>query len=300
MTRKLLRCGKNRAILRLWGLQLANRGSFAASFCRYRAALKTGLDMRDIFEELFANQPLDPMEAARRGMRPNARRRFYAAASTRPEEGGYAVLLDGRIVRTPARHALAAPSEALAEAIAAEWEGQGEMIDPAKMPLTRLANTIIDGVTKSIDAVTAEIEKYLATDLLFYRAEGPDRLVARQRELWDAILAWARITLGARFELVEGVIHIAQPEQSLRTAARAIPRDPWRLGAVHAVTTLTGSALIALALAQGAIDVDAAWAAAHVDEDWNMELWGRDEIALERRAFRFAEMQAAATVVRLA
>ena len=204
--------------------------------------------MRDIFEELFANQPLDPMEAARRGMRPNARRRFYAAASTRPEEGGYAVLLDGRIVRTPARHALAAPSEALAEAIAAEWEGQGEMIDPAKMPLTRLANTIIDGVTKSIDAVTAEIEKYLATDLLFYRAEGPDRLVARQRELWDPILAWARITLGARFELVEGVIHIAQPEQSLRTAARAIPRDPWRLGAVHAVTTLTGSALIALAL----------------------------------------------------
>ena len=181
--------------------------------------------MRDIFEDLFANQPLDPMEAARRGMRPNARRRFYAAASTRPEEGGYAVLLDGRIVRTPARHALAAPSEALAEAIAAEWEGQGEMIDPAKMPLTRLANTIIDGVTTSIDAVTAEIEKYLATDLVFYRAEGPDRLVARQRELWDAILAWARIALGARFELVEGVIHIAQPEQSLRTAAA---RDPAR------------------------------------------------------------------------
>jgi len=255
--------------------------------------------MRDIFDELFANQPLDPMEAARRGMRPNLRRRFYAAATTKPEEGAYAVLLDGRIVRTPARHALAAPTQALADAIAAEWQRQDEVIDPAQMPLTRLANTIIDGVASSTAAVTAEIENYLATDLLFYRAEGPDRLVARQHELWDPILAWARTAFGARFELVEGVIHIAQPAESLRAAAGAIPRDPWRLGAAHAVTTLTGSALIALALAHGAIDVKTAWTAAHVDEDWNMELWGRDEIALERRAFRFTEMQAAETVLTL-
>jgi chaperone required for assembly of F1-ATPase len=262
--------------------------------------VKPDPDMRDIFEELFANQPLDPMEAARRGMRPNLRRRFYAAATIKPEDGGYAVVLDGRIVRTPARNALAAPNVALAEAIAGEWQRQDEVIDPGQMPLTRLANTIIDGVARSAEAVTAEIEKYLATDLLFYRAEGPPRLIARQHALWDPVLAWARTALSARFELVEGVIHIAQPAESLRNAAQAIPRDPWRLGAVHAVTTLTGSALIALALAHGAIEVDAAWAAAHVDEDWNMELWGRDEIALERRAFRFAEMRAGATVLKLA
>jgi chaperone required for assembly of F1-ATPase len=253
--------------------------------------------MRDIFDELFANQPLDPMEAARRGMRPSLRRRFYETATTKAEPSGHSILLDGKAVRTPARQALAAPTAALAGAIAAEWQGQQEVIDPARMPLTRLANSIIDGVGASGRAVAADIQNYLATDLLFYRAAEPERLVARQHALWDPILAWARAALGARFELVEGVIHIAQPAESLEAAAAAIPRDPWRLGAVHAVTTLTGSALIALALAAGAIDVDTAWTAAHVDEDWNTELWGRDEMALARRAFHFAEMQAAATVL---
>jgi chaperone required for assembly of F1-ATPase len=110
------------------------------------------------------------------------------------------------------------------------------VIDPARMPLTRLANSIIDGVTASANAVAAEVEKYLGSDLLFYRAEGPERLVARQQELWDPIVAWARTALGARFELVEGVIHVAQPLQSIKAAAAAIPRDPWRLGAVHSLT----------------------------------------------------------------
>jgi chaperone required for assembly of F1-ATPase len=255
--------------------------------------------MRDILEELFANQPLDPMEAARRGMRPHLRRRFYAAATTRADQSGYAVLLDGRAVRTPARNALTVPSEALAQAIAAEWQAQEDVIDPARMPLTRLANTVIDGVAAAAPAVAADVEKYLATDLLFYRAAGPERLVARQHELWDPILAWARTAFGARFELVEGVIHIVQPAESLAAMAAAIPRNLWRLGAVHAITTLTGSALIALALAHNAITLDVAWSAAHVDEDWNMELWGRDEIALERRAFQFEDMKVAATVLAL-
>jgi chaperone required for assembly of F1-ATPase len=256
--------------------------------------------MRDIFEELFANQPLDPMEAARRGMRPRLRQRFYTAVTIEAGAEGYAILLDGRIVRTPARHALAAPTAALVQAIADEWQGQQEAVDPARMPLTRLANTIIDGVAASVPAVAAEIEAYVATDMLFYRADGPERLVARQHQLWDPILAWARSALGARFELVTGVSHIAQPLESLRAVAAALPRDPWRLGAVHSVTTLTGSALIALALAAKAVDVETAWTAAHVDEDWNMEFWGRDAIALERRAFRFSEMQAAAKVLELA
>jgi chaperone required for assembly of F1-ATPase len=255
--------------------------------------------MREILEELFANQPLDPMEAARRNMRPNLRQRFYDVAAIRPEAGGYAVLLDGKVVRTPARQSLILPNEALADAVAAEWRDQQTVIDPAHMPLTRLANSIIDGVAASASAVAAEVEKYLGSDLLFYRADGPERLVARQSELWDPIVAWARAALGARFELVEGVMHVAQPIESIKAAAAAIPRDPWRLGAVHSLTTLTGSALIALALAHQAIGPDDAWAAAHVDEDWNMELWGRDTLALERREQRLSEMKAAATVLAL-
>src|SRR3974390_2687763 len=171
--------------------------------------------MREILEDLFVNQPLDPMEAARRNMRPNLRQRFSDAAASRPEGGGYAVVLDGKVVRTPARQPLVLPNQALANAVVAEWENQQTVIDPARMPLTRLANSIIDGVTASAPAVAAEIKKYLGSDLLFYRAEGPERLVARQREHWDPILAWARTAMDARFELVEGVIHIAQPLESI-------------------------------------------------------------------------------------
>jgi chaperone required for assembly of F1-ATPase len=119
----------------------------------------------------------------------------------------------------------------------------------------------------------------------------------RQGHAWDPVLAWARETLGARFALAEGIAFVEQPAQALAAASSAIPQHPWRLGALHSITTLTGSALMAIALARGGLSVDAAWSAAHVDEDWNMQFWGRDELALERRAARFAEMQAAATVL---
>jgi chaperone required for assembly of F1-ATPase len=252
--------------------------------------------MRDIFESIASDQPLDPTESARRNMRA-LRRRFYAAASVVEDASGFEIALDGRPIRTPARHSLAFPDRPLAEAAAAEWDAQGEFIEPGRMPLTRLANTIIDGVAAAPDAVAAEVEKYLGSDLLFYRAAGPERLVARQKQHWDPVLEWARTALGARFLTGTGVMPLLQPEQALAAAGAAIPREPWRLGAVHAVTTLTGSALLALALAAGAISCEAAWAAAHVDEDWNMEIWGEDAPALERRAFRFAEMQAAAKVL---
>ena len=147
-------------------------------------------------------------------------------------------------------------------------------------------------------AVAAEAEKYLASDLVCYRAEGPDGLVARQAAAWDPVIAWAREALGARFVLAQGMVFVAQPDAALAAARAALPRDPWRLGAFHAVTTLTGSALIALALLQRRARRRGAWTAAHVDEDWNMEFWGRDELALERRAARFAEMQAACLVLR--
>jgi chaperone required for assembly of F1-ATPase len=253
--------------------------------------------MRDPFEDIFRNAPLDPTQAAQRAVRPHLRRRFYQRADVEDAAGEFRIVLDGRPVKTPARRTLAAPTRELAQALAAEWDAQRDVIDPAKMPLTRLANTIIDGVIDAPSAVATEVERYLACDLVFYRAPGPDGLVTRQAKAWDPVLAWVRETLDARFVLAQGIAFVAQPEQSLAAAGSAIPTDPWRLGAVHAVTTLTGSALIALALARGALSVDAAWAAAHVDEDWNMELWGRDQLALEHRAARFAEMQAAATVL---
>ncbi len=236
-------------------------------------------------------------------MRPRLRARFYRDVAVSETPDGFAILLDGRPVRTPARKVLAAPSRRLAEAIAAEWDAQRETIDPAQMPLTRLANAIIDGVAATPGPVADEVEKFLGSDLLFYRAEGPEGLVARQARHWDPVLDWAREMLGARFVLTQGVIHARQPDAAIKAAAQAIPREMssareiWRLGALNAVTSLTGSALLALALAAGRLTEDAAWGAAHVDEDWNMQTWGRDEIALTRRAARFAEMQAAALVL---
>jgi chaperone required for assembly of F1-ATPase len=255
--------------------------------------------MRDIFDDVFKNQPLDPTEAARRNMRPQLRRRFYNAVSVEPREGGYAVLLDGRPVKTPARRTLAAPTQALARALADEWEAQRDVVDPAAMPLTRLANSIIDGVADKPDAVKAEVAKFLGSDLVCYRAGSPDGLVERQTQHWNPLIAFARDTLGARFVLGEGVMFVTQPDEAVAAAARAIPGEPWTLGAVSAITSLTGSALIALAVARGELSADGAWAAAHVDEDWNIERWGPDEEAMDRRSRRWAEMDAAARLIAL-
>ena len=231
-------------------------------------------------------------------MRASQRRRFYRNATATAADQGFAVRLDDKPVRTPAGRPLAAPTLVLAEAIVAEWNAQGDAIDPAKMPLTRLVNAIIDGVTDHAGAVAAEVRKYLSSDLVCYRADAPRGLVERQAKEWDPILRWASETLDAVFSVGDGVVHVTQPAQALAAAAAGIPDDPWRLGAVNAVTTLTGSALIALALARGRLTAEEAWRAANVDEDWNKEQWGGDEAALERAAARFAELQAAATVLR--
>lgn len=262
--------------------------------------------MRDIFTEIFDNQPLDPTEAARRAARPRLRKRFYenAHVAEPPGAGGFLVLLDDRPVKTPVGRELNLPTRALAEELAREWSAQTELIDPARMPLTRLANAAIDAVADAPAAVAAEVAKYLGSDLVFYRADAPAALVARQTEAWDPLLAFARDELGARFVTVEGVVFAEQPAEAIAAARRHIPAGAggmakiWRLAAISSITTLTGSALLALALARGAIAPEAAWAAAHVDEDWQIAQWGRDEIALAARAFRYAEMQAAETVLR--
>lgn len=252
--------------------------------------------MVDLFEEIFSEPTTDPNETARQSMR-SLRRQFYTTATARETSSGFAVELDGKPVRTPARRLLAFPDLALAERAASEWRDQDEHIDPAKLPLTRLANTIIDAVTDARAEVAADIAKYLRSDLLFYRADAPERLVARQHEKWNPILAWARDACGARFVLAQGVVFVTQPEGAVEAMRQLIPSNPWRLGAAHVITTLTGSALIALALSRQAISSDEAWSAAHVDEKWNEEIWGRDDVACARRAQRRADFDAAVCVL---
>jgi chaperone required for assembly of F1-ATPase len=184
--------------------------------------------------ELFENIPTEnPFEAARRGARPALRRRFYENVTIGSTSHDHAVQLDGKRAHTPAGRVLAAPTPALARAIAAEWNAQSEMINPATMPLTRLANAIIDGVAATPQPVTEEIAKYLTSDLLFYRAASPQGLVNRQAQHWDPILTWAHDELDARFKVGQGIVHVAQPSDALAAAGAAIPTHPWQLGATH-------------------------------------------------------------------
>lgn len=228
-------------------------------------------------------------------------KRFYTTAEAGEHEGRHVVLLDARVVKTPGKRLLAVETAALAAAIAAEWAAQGERIDPATMPLTRLANTTIDGVAPQADAVRADIVKYAGSDLVCYRATFPAELAAAQARAWDPVLTWAQSRLGARFFLADGVMPVAQlPEALARVEAHVAPFGPFRLAAAHVMTTLTGSALLALATLDGALDAEAAWSAAHVDEDYQISQWGEDAEAKARRAKRHDDMKAAARLVALA
>ncbi|MCJ2011682.1 ATP12 family chaperone protein [Methylobacterium sp. J-076] len=243
--------------------------------------------------------PPDPLRAARTGAKPALPRRFYKEAGFAPADGGFRLTLDGRPANTPARNPLTLPTESLAGAVAEEWGAQETSIDPAKMPLTRLANTAIDGVAPRREAVADDLCAYAVTDLLAYRAGEPDRLVAAQAAAWDPILDWAYATFGARLILSEGVMHVEQPPQAVRALSDAVRRveDPFRLAALHTLTTLSGSLIVALAVLHGHLDPAAAWEAAHVDETYQAAVWGRDEEAEARLAIRRAEFEAAARTI---
>jgi chaperone required for assembly of F1-ATPase len=249
--------------------------------------------MRELFDEVAGQSPLDPQEAARRGARTPQRKRFYAKADVTEAEGGYAITLDGKPIRTPSGRIITAPSRDIAQAIAAEWEAQQETINPLTMPLTRFANSVVEAVTDRVEAVAADIAKYLASDMLFYRAGHPEALVARETAHWDPVVFWAADSLGAHFILAQGIVHVRQPDTAIEAARAALPTDPWSVAAMHVVTTLTGSALLALALLHGAREADQVWAAAHVEEDFNADQWGVDEEAAARRAARLVDFQAA-------
>ncbi|MEX0851792.1 MAG: ATP12 family protein [Bauldia sp.] len=246
----------------------------------------------------MTDQPPDPMEAARRLARREPPRRFYKEATAARGEGGFALLLDGRVARTPGRRPVLIAREAVARALAAEWDAQGEVLDSAAMPLTRLVNAAIDRVEREMAAVRAEIVAYALSDLVCYRAEGPLTLIEAQNAAWSPLIDWAGEALGARLVVARGVVAVIQDESVAPAVERAVaPLDALALAALHTATTLTGSAIIALALGAGRIAAEAAWLAAHVDENWQMSQWGGDEAALAQRQIRWREMEAAALIL---
>jgi chaperone required for assembly of F1-ATPase len=254
--------------------------------------------MRELFEDVSGQSPFDPEEAVRRSTRAPQRKRFYTTAGIASAPDGFSITLDDKPVRTPSRRPLVAPTRQIAEAVAAEWAAQDAIINPMTMPLTRLANSVIDAVADRVEAVVDDVAKYFESDLLFYRAGHPDALVEREARHWDPVLFWAADTLGAHFILAEGIVHVRQPDQAVAAARAALPTGPWPIAALHVVTTLTGSALLALALLCGVLDEDQVWSAAHVDEDWNSEQWGADGEVAARRAARLIEFKAAARVLK--
>lgn len=222
-------------------------------------------------------------------------KRFYETVTFDSDRHGHRILLDGRPVRTPAKNLLVLPENPLAAAVSAEWDAQGDQIEPDSMPLTRLANTTIDRVVPRLEDVVAEIVDYGASDLLCYRAAEPERLIVRQAETWDPILDWAASDLDVNLAVTQGLVHHDQPEavfDALRAAAGAF--GGFALTGVHNMTTLTGSAILALAVSRGRLTPEEAWRAAHIDEDWQIEQWGKDGEAEERRNRRWTEMAASA------
>ncbi|MCB1481610.1 MAG: ATPase [Rhodobiaceae bacterium] len=240
----------------------------------------------------------NPMERAQALSRPQLPKRFYKEVRVEEDDNGFCIKLDARVLKTPGRQTLKLPSESLARLIADEWDAQAVEVNPASMPVTRLANTAIDGVELVKTEVAEGIAAYACSDLVCYRAESPEGLVAQQRETWDPLIAWFAEVHGMPLRLAEGVMPVGQDD----TKADAIgvqlrELSALELAALHTLTTLSGSAVIALAVHGGQIDPDAAWKAAHVDEDWQISQWGEDAEATARRAARKREFDAATKVL---
>lgn len=253
--------------------------------------------MRDDLNNNLSDE--SPVIRAQKLMQTPLPKRFYETVRVAEVEGGFAVHLDERPVKTPARNLLLLPTKAAAEILAQEFEAQEKVVDPAKMPATRLVNTAIDGIALDPQAVLEDVLRFAGTDLLCYRADTPQELVARQTERWDPLIDWAE-TLGARFALAEGVMHVEQPREALAAFGVHLSafRDPIALACLHTMTTLTGSAIIALAIAKQHITADEGWTLAHIDEDWTIEQWGDDAEAANRRKTRHSEMMIAASLLK--
>jgi chaperone required for assembly of F1-ATPase len=254
--------------------------------------------MRDLLNDLEAGKFLsdpDPTRRAQKQMKTPLAKRFYERAEAVATPDGFAVHLDGKPVRTPGRALVLLPTEAAAALVAQEFAAQAERVDPVTMPVTRLVNTAIDGVAADPQAVLEDVLRFASSDLVCYRADAPAGLIARQAEAWDPVLDWARSALGVRFLLAEGVMHVEQPRESIGAVGVHLRQreEPLKLAAIHVMTAITGSALLALAVEAGEIDAEAGWTAAHVDEDWQAEQWGQDAEAVARHNFRKRDYMAA-------
>ncbi len=227
-------------------------------------------------------------------------KRFWTDVAVRPEGQGFTVSLDGRPVRTPLKAPRVVPTRAFAEEVAAEWRAQGEVLDSRTMPATRLANAAIDKVAPQRAEVASNLAGYGASDLLSHRADGPERLVERQRAAWDPVLAWAAEALGAPLATGAGIMPVAQdPDALARLAARVEAIPPFRLAAFHDLVALSGSLVLALAATEGWLAPEEAWSLSRLDEDYQAEEWGQDEEAAEAAAARRAAFLDAARFWRL-
>jgi chaperone required for assembly of F1-ATPase len=218
-------------------------------------------------------------------------KRFYKEVSVAADAGGFAVLLDGRPVKTPGRNALRLPTAALAEAVAAEWRAQGDEVQAVTMPLLRLANTVIDGVADNREAVIAATLRFGENDLLCYRAHQPPDLAARQAESWDPLLDWARQRWGAAMRVAQGINHVDQTPDALEALREAMRGyDAFTLAGLQVIASVTGSAVLALAVVERRLSPAAAFAASRIDEAYQAEKWGVDADAAAREDRLAAEL----------
>ncbi len=216
-------------------------------------------------------------------------KRFWTEAVAEPCDGGYTVRLDARFVKTPLKAALTLPTLEMAQAIAAEWDAQTGLVKPQTMPVTRAANSAIDKIVPQFDEVAGLLAAYGASDLICYRAEGPQALVSRQKLAWDPLISWSADALHAPLVATAGVIHIAQPEQSLiRLTAQLTMLDPFRLAGIHDLIAISGSLVLALAITHRKVTAKQAWDLSRIDETWQQDLWGIDDEAAELAAYRRA------------
>lgn len=258
--------------------------------------------MRDLLNDLADDAAQNPVDRARALSKRELPKRFYKSVAVGAGDGegaaAHSILLDGRPVRTKARNTLSVDHAALAQLIAAEWDAQAKEIDPATMPLTRITQTAIDAVSRQAGDVADDVVAYAGNDLLVYRAEAPQELVERQESLWGPVIARAETRFAGRFVLAGGIMPVSQDADMLaRIRASLDGVSPLYLTALHVATTITGSALLALALAEAEMDVDAVWQAACVDEDWNIAQWGLDSEAEQLRAIRRTDLGAAALIL---
>ncbi|BAE51909.1 ATP12 family chaperone protein [Paramagnetospirillum magneticum] len=222
-------------------------------------------------------------------------KRFYKESAAELRDGGFAILLDGKPIKTPGGRPLSVPAKPLAEAIAGEWRSQGEQVLPSSMPMTQLASTAIDRVGPERPHITGQLMNYAGTDLLCYRAETPGDLVARQTAAWQPLLDWAAQALDAPLLVTTALAAIAQPDASLAALRRHVDAyDDWRLTALQSSTAAMGSLILGLALMEGRLDPEAAFQASQLDETYQIELWGEDWEAADRRAELRGDIDAAA------